>query len=61
MWKKESKIWRLKQFIENLSLFIKECYRIAWNVEKIQKVKSKCSKEKKLPKNNASIKMCSVW
>ena len=61
MWKKESKIWRLKQFIENLSLFIKEYYRIAWNVEKIQKVKSKRSKEKKLPKNNASIKMCSVW
>ena len=61
MWKKESKIWRLKQFIENLSLFIKECYRIAWNVEKIQKVKSKRSKEKKLAKNNASIKMCSVW
>ena len=27
------------KFVEYFSLFIKQCYRIVWNVEKIQKVK----------------------
>ena len=42
MWKKKSKILqlnRLKQFMEYFSLFMKQCYRIVWSVEKIQKVK----------------------
>ena len=41
IWKKNSK-W-LKQFIRDFSLFIKECYRIVWSVEKIQKVKTQKS------------------
>ena len=27
------------KFIEDFSLFIKQCYHIVWSVEKIQKVK----------------------
>ena len=38
------------------SLFTK-FYRIAWSVEKVQKVNDKNKKRK----NNAFIKMCSVW
>ena len=38
-WKKKPEIERLKKFIKDFSLFIKQCYRIAWSVEKIQKVK----------------------
>ena len=39
-WKKKSKIERLNQFIQDFSLFIKQCYCIVvWNVEEIQKVK----------------------
>ena len=30
---------RMRRFIENHSVFIKQCYRIAWSVEKIQKLK----------------------
>ena len=41
IWKKNSK-W-LKQFIRDFSLFIKECYRIVWSVEKIEKVKTQKS------------------
>ena len=29
----------MQKLIEGFSLFIKECYRIVWSVEKIQKVK----------------------
>ena len=35
IWKKKSKIQRLNQFIEDFSLFIKQCYHIVWSVEKI--------------------------
>ena len=39
-WKKKSKIEGLNQFIEDLSLFIKQFYRVTvWSVEKTQKVK----------------------
>ena len=41
-------------------LFLKECYRIAWSVEKCWKYKSKSCKDKKR-KNNAFTKMRSVW
>ena len=40
IWKKKSKSQRLNQFIEDFILFIKQCYYIVWNVEKIQKVKN---------------------
>ena len=30
---------RKREFIEDFILFTKQCYRIAWSVEKIQKVK----------------------
>ena len=38
-WKKKSKIYRLKQFIKDFGLFVKQCYHIVWGVEKIKKVK----------------------
>ena len=31
-----------KEFIEDFSLFIKECYHFVLSVEKIQKVKTNC-------------------
>ena len=36
-WKKESKIQRFNQFIEDFSLFIKEFYHIVSSVEKYRK------------------------
>ena len=39
MKKKKSKIYGLTQFIEDFSLFVKQCYRIVLSVWKIQKVK----------------------
>ena len=39
-WKKKWKIQRLKQFIEDFSLFIKQCYCVVWSVENLQKVKT---------------------
>ena len=42
------------------SLFIKQCYRIAWSVEKIQKVKIQNLQGKK-KEEYCFIKMCSVW
>ena len=38
LWKKKLKIQKLKKFIEDVSLFIKECYHIVWSVERIQGV-----------------------
>ena len=35
-WKKKQKIYRLKRFIEVISLVIKQCYDIVWCIEKIQ-------------------------
>ena len=32
-WNKKSKIQRLNQFIEDFSLFIKQCYQIVLNIE----------------------------
>ena len=60
VWKKKSinlKLHKLTKTFDILIMLI--CYHILWSVEKIQKVKSKCCKEKR--KNNAFIKMCSVW
>ena len=37
--KEISQLQRLNQFIEGFNLFIKQCRRIVWSVEKIQKVK----------------------
>ena len=37
-WKKKKKIKELIKFIKDFSLFIKQCYRITWIVEEIQKV-----------------------
>ena len=42
-------------FIEDFSLFIKQCYHIVWSLGKIQKEKSKICTVKKR-KNNAFIK-----
>ena len=42
------------------SLFIKQCYRIAWSVEKIQKVKIQKLQGKK-KEEYCFIKMCSAW
>ena len=36
--KEEIKNLGLKQLIEEFSLFTKQCYRILWSVQKIQKV-----------------------
>ena len=33
MWKKKSKIWIHKQFSKDFSLFITQCYCMAWSVE----------------------------
>ena len=55
IWKKQSKIWRLKQFIIDFSLFIKQCHRIVWSVKK---------NKKKTENKNLKVvttKMCSVW
>ena len=38
-WKKKLITDRFNQFIEDFSLFIKQCYRIVWSVEKMEKVK----------------------
>ena len=40
IWKKKPTSYRIKQFIENFSLFIKQCYHTVWSVEKILKVKA---------------------
>ena len=37
IWKKESNIQRLQQFIKRLILFTKQCYLIVGSVEKIRK------------------------
>ena len=37
--KEYNEIKNLNQFIEDFSLFVKQCYLIVWSVEKIQKVK----------------------
>ena len=47
-------------FIKDFSLFVKQCYDIVWSVEKYQELKSKICKNKKR-KNNAFMKMWSVW
>ena len=47
IWEKKSKIYRVNQFSEDFSLFIKQCYRLVWNAEKIHKVKiQKLSRQK---------------
>ena len=40
IWKKKPTSCRIKQFIENFSLFIKQCYHTVWSEEKILKVKA---------------------
>ena len=37
--RRNQKFKDLIKFIEDFSLFIKQCYHIVWSVEKIQKVK----------------------
>ena len=37
-WKKKEKVLKLNEFIGYFRVFIKQCYRTAWSVEKIQKV-----------------------
>ena len=39
IWKKKQKNSRLKKFIKDFSLFIKECCYIVWSAEKLQKLK----------------------
>ena len=45
-WKKILKIYRvnpeldMRNFIKEISLFIKQCHRIVWNIEKIKKIKT---------------------
>ena len=39
IWNKKSKILNFRQSIQVFKLFIKWCYLIHWNVEKIQKVR----------------------
>ena len=39
LWKKKQKILKIKRFIKGFHLSIKQCYRIAWSAEEIQKVK----------------------
>ena len=54
----KKEIYKLIQFIQGFSLFIKQCYHVVWSVEKIEKPKS-C--KDKTRKNNAFINMCNVW
>ena len=46
IWKKKSNTWKLKQFIENFSLFIKQCYRNVWSVNKRESKTPKIVKTK---------------
>ena len=34
IWKTKYKVWSLKQLIEDFSLFIKQCYRFVWSLQK---------------------------
>ena len=40
----------MQKFIEDFSLFIKQCYHIVWSVEKKQKVKIQMLQEQKTEK-----------
>ena len=33
-------IWKKQQFIKDFNFFIKQCYHIVWNAEKIGKIKT---------------------
>ena len=61
-WKKKSKLEDLAmpKFIDNFGLFVKQCCCIVWSVEKMQKVKIQKLQGWKW-KNNAFIKLCSLW
>ena len=37
-WKEKQKFKDLIKFIEDFNLFIKQCYRVVWSAEKMQKV-----------------------
>ena len=53
--------WHNKtKYIDNLKLKIKQCYRIASSLEKIQKVQFQKLQGQKKKKKNAFIKMCRV-
>ena len=45
IWKKNKKFRTLKQFIEDFTLLIKQCYHFVWSVEKMQKVKTQKSEK----------------
>ena len=52
----------MKEEIKNLkyfSIFFKQCYRILWRVQKVQKEKTQ-KLERQKGKNNPFIKICSV-
>ena len=36
----KEELYKLIQFIQGFSLFIKKCYHVVWSVEKIEKVKT---------------------
>ena len=49
------------KYIGRFKVYIKQCYRISWSVEKIPKVKiQKLQGKNNRYKHNAFIKMCSV-
>ena len=56
----EIKNQNLYEFTEEFCPFIKQWHRIVWSVEKIQKVKIQ-KLERQRQKNNAFIKMWSLW
>ena len=55
----QEKIKKIKDLMK-FSLFVEQCYRTAWNGEKIQKVKIQKLQGKKT-EEYCFIKMCSVW
>ena len=46
IWKNKSKTERLKYFVEDFIIFIKQCYHIVWSIEKIQSKNPKVVKTK---------------
>ena len=47
-WNTKWEILKLKQLIEDFSLFIKQCYHTVWGVEKIQKVEIQKLQQQKM-------------
>ena len=62
LWKKKSEIKRLKQFIKDFNLFIKQCYVTVWSKEGKKSTESKKRKVKKIKNRRAMLSSnCTVF